>query len=71
MATDAQQHDWLEWEAELRRAMDALRAAGAHPRVVELLELQAATAMHNAYCSQDIPFPSVGVPAGPGAGGPG
>jgi hypothetical protein len=69
MATDDQQRSWLEWEAELRRAMDALRAEGGHPRVLELLELQAATAMHNAYCAQDIPFPSVGVPAGPGSAG--
>ncbi len=65
MAEERQRQDWLEWEAQLRRAMDALRADGQHGRVLELLELQAATAMHNAYCGQDIPFPQVGIPAGP------
>jgi len=67
MATGNQQQEWLEWEAELRRAMQALRAEGGHPRVLELLELQAATAMHNAYCAQDIPFPTIGVPGGASA----
>jgi len=67
MADAKQQQDWLEWEAELRRAMQALRAEGGHPRVLELLELQAATAMHNAYCAQDIPFPRIGVPGGANA----
>ena len=62
MASDEQRRDWLDWEAELRRAKEALRDGG-HERVVQLLELQAATAMHNAYCSQDIPFPRPGVPA--------
>jgi hypothetical protein len=62
MATDEQRENWLAWEGELQRAKDALRGGG-HERVVRLLELQAATAMHNAYCSQDIPFPYPGVPA--------
>ena len=63
MASPEQQRDWLEWESDVRGAMDALRAAGGHERVLRLLELQAATAMHNAYCSQDITFPRAGVPA--------
>jgi hypothetical protein len=62
MASDEQREDWLAWEAELQSARTALRDGG-HERVVRLLELQAATAMHNAYCSQDIPFPHPGVPA--------
>ena len=64
MANSQQQADWLVWEAELRDAMRALRAAGGHERVLRALELHAATAMHNAYCAQDIPFPRSGVPAG-------
>jgi hypothetical protein len=62
MAGSEQQRDWLEWEAEVRDAIQTLRAVGGHERVLRLLELQAATAMHNAYCSQDIPFPRSGVP---------
>jgi hypothetical protein len=62
MASDEQRRDWLAWEAELQRAREALRDGG-HERVLRLLELQAATAMHNAYCSQDIPFRPAGVPA--------
>ncbi|MGN6378510.1 MAG: hypothetical protein ACTHNU_06125 [Gaiellales bacterium] len=61
MASDEQRRDWLAWESELRSAMQTLRDGG-HERVLRLLELQAATAMHNAYCSQDIPFPHPGVP---------
>ena len=64
MASEEQQRDWLAWEAELRAAMRALRADGEHARVLRVLELQAATAMHNAYCAQDIPFPRSGVPTG-------
>ncbi len=64
MASDEQRRDWLAWEAELRAAMRALRAEGGHERVLRALELQAATAMHNAYCAQDIPFPRSGLPVG-------
>jgi hypothetical protein len=62
VASEEQRRDWLAWEAELRAAMRVLRADGEHARVLRALELHAATAMHNAYCGQDIPFPRSGVP---------
>jgi hypothetical protein len=65
MGDQAQQHDWLEWEGELRDAIAALRAAGGHERVLRYLDDRASLAMHNAYCSRPIPFAGSGLPPAP------
>lgn len=64
-ARQDQQHDWLEWEGELRSAIAALRVAGGHERVLRYLDDNASLAMHNAYCSQHIPFVESGLPPAP------
>lgn len=64
-ASPEQQHDWLDWEGELRSAIAALRIAGGHERVLRYLDDNASLAMHNAYCSQRIPFTESGLPPAP------
>jgi hypothetical protein len=63
MTDEAQRTTWLEWEAELRAAVELLRERPEHADVVRFLEHQITVASHNAYCGTPTPFQMPGVPA--------
>jgi hypothetical protein len=58
---DGSRARWLEWEAEVRAALAALRPGGGHEEVVRHLEHLATVATHNAYCGTPHPFDVPGV----------
>jgi hypothetical protein len=63
MTDDGSRTRWLEWEAQVRAALDALRREGGHDDVARHLEHLANVAGHNAYCGTPHPFDVAGVGA--------